>query len=279
MITRCRPLLGTLVEISVPDGHDAAIAPAFDAIAHVHARMSFHEPTSDLAKLRATQSGQTVEIDRETVVVLRVAVALYEATGGLFDVTIGRQLVASRFLPKEGLGHLGQFNGTGADISVVDDTNVRIDRRVLIDLGGIAKGHAVDRAVETLIAQGVPMGLVNAGGDLRAFGDQDWPVQLRDADDVVRFMVPARNCAIASSANLLDRRRHRGSLHGPHIGLHRKPVLTDERVTVVAEWCVIADAMTKVAMVDRALADDILCAHKGYVLRNAPVAATLAEAV
>ncbi|WP_337847896.1 FAD:protein FMN transferase [Sphingomonas sp.] len=279
MITRCRPLLGTLVEITVPDVATAAIAPAFDAIAHVHARMSFHESGSDLGRLRAAMPGEMIAVDRETIAVLRMALAFYEATDGLFDVTIGRQLVSSRFLPKDGLGHLNRFNGTSADIAIVDDTQVRIGRRVLIDLGGIAKGHAVDRAVEVLIAHGAPMGLVNAGGDLRAFGDHDWPVQLRDADDVVRFMVPARNCAIASSANLLNRKRLRGSLHGPHIGLDRKPVLVDERITVVAEWCIIADAMTKIAMVDPALADDILAAHKGYVLRNARVAATMAEAV
>ena len=279
MITRCRPLLGTLVEITVPDEAAAAIGPAFDAIAHVHARMSFHEPASDLAQLRAAMPGQTVEVDRETVAVLRMALGFFEATNGLFDVTIGRQLVSSRFLPKEGLGHLSRFNGTSADIAIVDDTHVRIGQRVLIDLGGIAKGHAVDRAVEVLIAQGVPIGLVNAGGDLRVFGDRDWPVQLRDADDVVRFMVPARNCAIASSANLLNRKRLRGAAHGPHIGLARQPALVDERITVVAEWCIIADAMTKVAMVDPALADDILAAHKGYVLRNPPVAAALAEAI
>lgn len=199
---------------------------------------------------------------------LRMARAFFEATDGLFDVAIGRQLVGSRFLPKEGLGHLNRFRGTSADISIVDDTRVRIDRRVLIDLGGIAKGYAVDRAIETLIAQSVPMGLVNAGGDLRAFGDRDWEIHLRDADEIMRSMVPARNCAIASSANLLNRRRHRGAIHGPHIGLDQKPILVDERVSVVAEWCIIADAMTKVAMVDPDLADEILAAHNGYVIRD-----------
>lgn len=279
MITRCRPLLGTLVEITVPGDAAAAIAPAFDAIAHVQARMSFHEPASDLARLRAAQPGQAVVVDRETVAVLRMALAFFEATDGLFDVAIGRQLVGSRFLPREGLGNLNRFNGTSADISIVDDTHVQIERRVLIDLGGIAKGYAVDRAIETLIDHGIPMGLVNAGGDLRAFGDRDWEIQLRDADDVVRSMVSARNCAIASSANLLNRRRNRGTLCGPHIGLDRKPVLLDERVSVVAEWCIIADAMTKVAMAAPELANDILAEHKGYVLPNAPVATPVAETV
>lgn len=272
MITRCQPLLGTLVEITVPDEAAAAVAPAFDAIAHVHALMSFHEPASDLAKLRAAMPGHTVAVNRETVAVLRTALDLYDATNGLFDVTIGRQLVRGGFLPREGLGHISRFKGTSADIAILDDVHVRIDQRVLIDLGGIAKGHAVDRAVEVLIAHGVAMGLVNAGGDLRAFGERDWPIQLRDSDGVVRFMAPARNCAIASSANLLNRKRNRGAVHGPHIGRDRQPVIFDERVTVVAELCIIADAMTKVAIIDPALADDVIRPYKGHVLRNAPVA-------
>lgn len=278
-ITRCRPLLGTLVEITVPQEAHAAIGPAFDAIAHVQACMSFHEPDSDLARLREVRSGKTIRVTRETVAVLRIALTIFRASGGLFDVTIGRQLVSSRFLPRVGREHLSRYIGTSADISIVDDTHVQINRPVLIDLGGIAKGYAVDRAVETLMAQGVPMGLVNAGGDLRAFGDHEWPILLRDADDVLRFMLPVRDCAVASSANLLNRKRHRGLPHGPHIGFDRKPVLTDRRVSVLAEQCVIADAMTKVAMVDTDLADHILKAHNGYVMPESPLTTLPEETV
>jgi thiamine biosynthesis lipoprotein len=268
MITRCRPLLGTLVEITVPDEAAAEIDGAFATIAHIHACMSFHEPGSDLARLRSASPGEVVEVDRETAEVLRMAIALHNISGGLFDVAVGRALVRARFLPRQGVDHLGRYTGTTTDIEVIDDRHVRCRKRVLIDLGGIAKGHAVDRAVEILIAAGVRTGLVNAGGDLRMFGDRDWQIHLRDADNVVRHTVTARDCAIASSANLLDRRRARGQLYSPHIG-NGAAVLFDHRVSVIAERCIIADAMTKVAMVDPALADDILAGHNGYVLREA----------
>ena len=268
MITRCRPLLGTFVEITAPDGHEAAVDAAFATVAHVHARMSFHEGESDLAQLQPADAGDVVEIDTETIKVLRLALELHRASAGLFDVAVGPALVRSGFLPRSGTGRLADYRGTSADLFVVDDRHVRVGKRVLVDLGGIAKGHAVDLAVGALQGMGVPEGLVNAGGDLRAFGDRAWQVCLRDADDIARHAVPAQNCAIASSANLLNRRRHRGQPQSPHIGLQGRPVLCDERITVVAPCCAIADAMTKVAMADMPLARRLLVPYGGYVLHT-----------
>ena len=98
MIRRARPWLGTIVEIACDDL--PAIEAGFAAIAHAHARMSFHEATSDLAALRETKPGSVVAVDAQTVQVLRFALELYRASDGLFDVTIGRQLVATKFLPR-----------------------------------------------------------------------------------------------------------------------------------------------------------------------------------
>lgn len=252
----------------MPNGFGAAVDAAFAMIAHIHGRMSFHEPASDLTAIRSAMAGERVAVDRETAEVLRTALALYEATGGLFDVAIGRQLVRGGFLPKGTIGPLKQYDASAADISIEDDTHVQVKRRILIDLGGIAKGYAVDRAVEVLAGQGVPHGLVNAGGDLRAFGQIDWTIALRDADNVVRSQMLIRHCAVASSANLCDRRSLRGRQYTPHIGRNGEPVLAEQRTTVVAEWCVIADAMTKVAMVDPDLADTILSEFEGHVLRE-----------
>lgn len=252
----------------MPDGHGEVVNAAFAMIAHIHARMSFHEPASDLAAIRNALPGERIAVDRETVEVLRTALALHEATNGLFDIAVGRKLVGSGFLPKEGVGPLRQYDATTADIAIEDDTHVRVERRMLVDLGGIAKGYAVDRAVEVLAEHGVPHGLVNAGGDLRAFGPIDWTIGLRDADNLVRSSMTIRHCAMASSANLDNRRRLRGRQHTPHIGRNGQPVLAQQRTTVTAEWCVIADAMTKVAMVDPDLADIILSEFKGRVVRE-----------
>lgn len=269
MITRCKPLLGTFVEITVPANCARAADTAFSVIAHVHERMSFHEPGSDLAKLRNASPGEAVLCDRDTIAVLRVAIDLWNASDGLFDVTTARSLVRAGFLPRSGIGHLARYRGTTADIEVLSDRHVRLKRRVLIDLGGIAKGYAVDRAVEALKAAGAPEGLVNAGGDLRAFGKRAWQIALRDADHIVRSEVSACNCAMASSANLSDRRQYRGSEQSPHIGRGGAPMLSSKRVTVVADRCIIADAMTKVAMADLPLAESVLQLYGGYILSQA----------
>jgi len=57
-------------------------------------------------------------------------------------------------------------------------------------------------------------------------------------------------------------------LYTPHIGRDGAPILVDHRVSIIADRCIIADAMTKVAMIDPILADEILVAHNGYVLRE-----------
>jgi thiamine biosynthesis lipoprotein len=263
---RCQPLLGTLVEISVPAESAPALDGAFAAVRRVHRRMSFHEPDSDLARLRAAPARETVEVDPETVAVLRLASDLLAASGGLFDVTVGRALVGSGFLPRLGIADLRDFPGTMADVEIVGERHVRCRRRMLIDLGGIAKGHAVDRAVEALQALGVVEALVNAGGDLRMFGPLAWPVSLREGDGGIERSLSLANCALAGSSNLLNRRRHRGLEWTPHLDGRRRPVLADRAVHVVAERCILADAMTKVAMIDPPLAGRLLAGLGGRIL-------------
>ncbi len=267
MITRCRPLLGTFVEITVPADCSAAADQAFSAIAALHTCMSFHDDASDLGRLRCARPGTPVSLNPATVAVLRFAGELFEASGGLFDVAIGRALVRAGFLPRGTITRLGDYPGTGADIHILDDTHVMLTRPTLIDLGGIAKGYAVDSAVTILAERGIDRGMVNAGGDLRCFGPDEWQIALRDADEAVRYMTTVQNCALASSANLRQRRRYRGAEQSPHIGRDGCPVLSDYRTSVMAPTCMIADAMTKIAMADSDLAQRL---HSRYGSRLLP---------
>ena len=269
LVRRARPWLGTIVEIGVTADHEGAIEAGFAEIARIHQLMSFHEATSDLAKLRAANAGELVEVDADTVAVLRVAADLHQSTDGLFNVAIGRQLVRTRFLPRMGADHLVHFNGNASDIEIVGDCHVRLRRRVLIDLGGIAKGYAVDCAVAVLQAGGVPKGIVNAGGDLRVFGNAAMPIEVRAAQGGYSSAFAVQNIAVASSENSRTRRTIQGHVTTPHIGRDNRPAIIDETVTVTANACVIADAMTKVAMVDPDLADRLLAAHGGQVVRFA----------
>lgn len=264
MLRRCRPLLGTFVEIEIENDDQAAIESAFAAVAHVHARMSFHEDTSDLARLRVASTGEAVEVDPATVEVLRLAESLHRATNGLFDVTIGRQLSRDGFLPQ--IAGVTRYDGGAGDIEIMDDRHVRWWRPVLIDLGGIAKGYAVDRAVEVLLAAGVAGGLVNAGGDLRVFGPGEATVHIRTGSGHIGAHLLVSDRAVASSGNLLHRHFRNGRVRTPHVAPGGRSVAVDETVTVVAQTCALADAMTKVAILDRKLAQSLLKQSGGSVI-------------
>ena len=287
---RLRPMLGTFVEIAVDCDSESMIAAGFAAIAMVQARMSFHESSSDLAALRRAKIGAVLAIDPASVEVLKTAETLYRASGGLFDVTIGRALVQSGFLPTrfasgETLGDLSLYDGTAGDIEILDDRHVRLHRRVLIDLGGIAKGYAVDCAVAALRAAGVVCGIVNAGGDIFVFGEHCQPVEVRLATGRLSAPVMLAERAMASSENSRTRRRLGRRIVTPHIARgawsqggrdqHKRDrderaILCDQTVSVVAAQCMIADALTKIAMSDDALATRILEDHDGYIVRHSP---------
>lgn len=269
LVRRARPWLGTIVEIGVLNGNDTVIEAGFAEIARIHRLMSFHEEASDLTKLRASQPNEPIELAPDTVTVLRIADQLNVATDGLFNIAIGRQLVRSHFLPRMDIEHLGRFAGDARDIEIIDNRHVKLHRRMLIDLGGIAKGYAVDCAVAALQKAGVVAGIVNAGGDLRVFGDAEMPIEVRMANGGLSAPFILQNCAVASSENARTRRTVRGQIATPHIGRGAQPVAVDHTVTVIANTCVISDAITKVAMVDPGLADSLLKEHDGYVVRYA----------
>jgi FAD:protein FMN transferase len=262
LIRRAQPWFGTLVEIAVPAQCSTAIDAGFAAIRHVHERMSYHDADSDLAKLRLAAIGEIVTVDPETNHVLRFAETLHRETGGLFDVTVARHLVATGFLPARGPYRPNALAGSASDISILDDTHVACHAPLLIDLGGIAKGHGVDLAVAALIAAGCSHGIVNAGGDLRAFGDEPQTIWLHRADGGLAAPITVTNMAVATSSNRHTRTRVKGQVVTPHIGYEQLPVVADHAVTVVAPTCITADALTKVALADLSFADQ-LCANYG----------------
>ncbi len=251
-------MLGTFVEIAVPAGFESAIDDGFAAVAHVHARMSFHEEASDLAALRRAPAGTAVAVDPHSITVLRIACDLHARSGGLFDVAVGAELVASGLLPQPPCHADGNWIGTTGDIVIVDDMHAVCARPMLIDLGGIAKGYAVDCAVEALAVAAVPQAVVNAGGDLRVLGDTPETVHLREADGSVIGAIELANGAIASSSSEYAQRRIGQSVASPHLGRNRQPIWADRAVTICADRCVIADAMTKIALADPALAESML---------------------
>jgi thiamine biosynthesis lipoprotein len=248
---RARPLLGTLVEIGA-EGENAAAAidAAFDEIGAVHRLMSFHESTSDISRLNRAPLGIPLQVDPRTHEVLAWAERMSVLSGGIFDVTVGARLVAAGFLPAPD-AEWPSGERSFHDVRLLPDNRVSLRRRVWIDLGGIAKGYAVDRAIDALKQNGVEHGIVNAGGDLRVFGAPQ-PIHLRHPEDAGRLLCLGElsNTAIASSSGCFTERSERSDHSDPLVDPRRNAAIRwQQSITVIAPQCVIADALTKIVRI------------------------------
>ena len=242
---RARPLLGTLVEISLSEADpklaEQAFTRAFGAVEEVHRLMSAHDPASDVSVLSMHAHLAPQAVHAHTLAVLRLALAMHAETKGIFDITIGHLMANAGRLPALPRAP-GTAQGSSADIVVHTDGTVRFKRALHIDLGGVAKGHAVDCAVLALQSLGIRSGLVNAGGDMRAFGPLSYPVHLRFAGGV-RCVAMLNQAALAASSSGGDSAApvHADGRNGAFV---RRP----ETVMVHATSAAVADALTKVAM-------------------------------
>jgi thiamine biosynthesis lipoprotein len=228
-----------------------AIDHAFDAVAKVDRQMSFHHPASDISRINREAFQRKVTVDPWTWRVLRTAQKLSHESDGLFDITVARKLMQWNYLPRR---YRNVSEGNWRDVILEKNRTVRLRQRVIVDLGGIAKGFAVDRAVKALKRAGVPSGVVNAGGDLRVFGLKSELVHLRHPVEPMRpaGAIKLRERALATSGiYFAQKRRGRAVvsslLDGRTCRSSRKVI----SVSVAASACMIADALTKIVFVLR----------------------------
>ena len=253
MRRRAQPLLGTLVEVRAQGASatafDVAADAAFDAIAQVHALMSFHEPGSDVRRIARARAGERVAVHPHTAAVLARAQRWARASGGAFDAGCAPRAVASGWLPAPG-DAVPPGDLPFEDALEVDGHAVLVHAPVWLDFGGIAKGYAVDLAVARLRRAGVHTGVVNAGGDLRVFGALEETVLVRSPFDASELWPVAalRDSACATSASGEVARRGAAAGDAP----------APRSVTVLAPTACAADALTKIVWQQDALATALL---------------------
>lgn len=234
---RCRPLLGTFVEIDcdVPD----AIEAGFAAVKRVHRLMSAHEVDSDVSRINRFSHARAVEVDEWTARVIERSLFWSKQSEGAFDmVRAGRSALEQGRIPR----HPDQPPATVSHWTwlEIQGVHVRLPKPGCLDLGGIAKGFAVDRAVESLRGAGCTSGLVNAGGDLRTFGPQARMISIVEPSTRMTILeVGLRDAAMATSAGLEEA----GGLTFDHLADARSGWTS---VTVIAAKACDADALTKV---------------------------------
>jgi thiamine biosynthesis lipoprotein len=223
--------LGTFLAIQAQGVTDAAAqSRALDRVCEIFRTVEqvMHPtgPGSDLMRIGAAPGGALLSVHPWTFDVLSLSQRLWKSSGGQFDPCIPTS------------------PANVGDLELIAGDSVRVPvRPALLDLGGIAKGFAIDRAVEALIEDGCKTGLVNAGGDMRAFGPQAYEIELRLAESSRRLQLAA--CALAVSAPKTAR-----SPSG-HRGFYSRVTgaeLSGYAVGVLAPDAAVADALTKCAL-------------------------------
>jgi thiamine biosynthesis lipoprotein len=271
-IERVKPLLGTFVHIRVdglpPAPAHKAIDQAFAEITTIHDLMSFHQPDSEVSQINRRAAYEAVPVDERTWSVLQAALDFAARSNGAFDPCVGGALVKRGLLPAP--THAGDPTGDWRSIELLPGNRVRFHCPTWIDLGGIAKGYAVDRAVEILVRHEPEQICVNAGGDLRVWGPKPERTGLDlKADKEMVPVVQLRQESMASSYGaMLGRERH--DVSAAHVATgQRRNETSLTFVSVMAPFCMHADALTKIVMALGERAKPQLQAFQAHALLRA----------
>jgi len=253
--------MDTVITISVAShskGHaEQAIDSAFSEIKRLEALFDFYSPDSEVSRINRHAGLSRVTVSPDMLTVLERASFVSKETGGAFDITTGALLVLYDFYhgikPQQRAieKHLPLVNYKAVHIDK-KDTSVFLEKTgMLIDLGGIVKGYAADRAVETLKRAGIRSGLVAVAGDIKAFGlkpnEKPWKVGIKDPraegnDDTIATL-DLKDMAISTSGDyerhfILEGERYHHLL-SPATGY---PAQTCQSVSIIAEEGALADA-------------------------------------
>jgi thiamine biosynthesis lipoprotein len=209
-------IMGTRVTVELWAEDARAGNEAIDAVIaemeRIDREMSTYKPDSEVSRVNAQATKQSLKISAELFELLKTSIEYSELTGGAFDVTYAS------------VGFMYDFRAhqkpTDAQIQsalpavnykhIVLDEKYRTVRfthpNVRIDLGGIGKGHAVDRGIAILRARGVDHALITAGGDSRIIGDRfgkPWIIGIRHPDDKAKLIakIPLEDTAISTSGD------------------------------------------------------------------------------
>ncbi len=250
------------IHLHAPD--DVAKTAAQEAIREVlriETKYSRYLPASLLSQInRRAAAGEAIDLDEETAALIDYAGTCYRLSNGLFDITSGvlRKAWDSRSGAPPDLAALSavlQFVG----FEKLDWSRPMLSfpvRGVEIDLGGIAKEYAVDRAVEVCRSRGVEACLVDLGGDIGIGGPRQdgspWSISIRGTaagPDVAFATIQLSRGGLASSGDYerfieFEGRRYSHILD-PRTGW---PVSGLAAVSVAADQCLAAGTFSTVAM-------------------------------
>lgn len=197
-LERVQFLMGTYARVILYDGTSEDIDDAFSEMRHLEGLMSDFDPSSELSRMNRYAGKRLVDISNELKEVLEASIEVARETRGTFDPTIGALTIGFYGFGRED-SKARRFNNLNEAKKLVDyrllrlyDHKAFLEREgMMLDLGGIGKGFAVDKAVDVLKRRGVTRGSVSISGDLRVFGK----------DQVIYVKHPRREGFLASFTN------------------------------------------------------------------------------
>lgn len=263
--TETRFLMGTLVEITAYPASSitrSAINRAFERMEEIAEQA---DPYGSQA-LTDLQNGRPSKLSEDLSRILHTAIAVAEVSSGAFDPTLGKAVRIWGFdrntpgiptddelkgaLETVGFRHLSMGPEGVARSSPPG-------RPLWLELGGVAKGYAVDEAVAVLVKEGIRAGIVNAGGDLRSFGVRPgrgtWRIGVQDPDDAQGLLgvLGVKDGSVATSGDY-ERYFEEDGIRYHHIldPSTGRPARSGIRsATVIADDCALADALATAAFV------------------------------
>ena len=242
---------------------ERAAQAAITEVRRVEATYSRYQPASVVSRINANAGGNWVACDDETLTLLAYAETLFNASGGLFDITSGilRQAWNFKEARVADSAQLAQLcTRIGWQQLERDGHQVRLPRAGMeIDFGGFGKEYAADRAAAALLTHGIERGYVNLAGDVHVLGPkpdgQPWGIGIQHPRDPRKIIatIPVHQGGLATSGDYeryfeQDGKRYCHILN-PHTGM---PVNHWQSISVLATTALTAGSLSTIAMLKEA---------------------------
>jgi len=218
LIKRNAVLMGTNIELTASESDRARVDEGFDAalreISGIEDMMSEWKEGSPISRINREAGQEPVPVPDELYHVIEAAQKISELSGGAFDISWAAMRGVWKF--SKGEEKVPTPDEIRAKRTSIDYRNIQLDdskktvflkkKGMAIGLGGIAKGYAVDKAMEVLIRHGIANAIVKAGGDMRVQGTEEgqpWAIGIQDPRNREKLIarLPLSNISISTSGD------------------------------------------------------------------------------
>lgn len=168
-------VFGTANTVTVGIEHRKVMEEVKDILLSFHKRMSIYESTSEISSLNHMAGSSSLSISSEIYDLIRRSIAYSKLTNGAFDITalpLKKIWQTAEQIPTEAQIHHAKKLVNYRNIVFSDNKIMLKYSGMGVDLGGIAKGFAVDKVVELLKIRGIVSGVINFGGSVFVLGEE-----------------------------------------------------------------------------------------------------------